>query len=68
MTIADRLRLAGFVDYGLCNCAVSKRTFKRGKWSIKVYGNKQQLALFFNKTLMRYADASQIEEIIQQAV
>lgn len=56
----------GFKDFGYCACASRIRTYKKGRFTIKVYGTNCFLRLLDKEKLIK--NGGTIEELIQKAV
>ena len=56
---------AGFKDFGYCSCSARIRTYKFGRFKIKVYGTKCFLRLLDKEKVIK--NGGTIEELIQKA-
>ena len=57
---------AGFKDFGYCACSARIRTYKKGRFSIKVYGTKCFLRLLEKEKIIK--NGGTIEELIQKTL
>ena len=57
---------AGFKDFGYCSCSARIRTYKFGRFKIKVYGTKCFLRLLDKEKLIK--NGGTIEELIQKTI
>ena len=64
--IHNYLISAGFKDFGYCSCSARIRTYKLGRFKIKVYGTKCFLRLLEKEKLIK--NGGTIEELIQKAI
>ena len=66
--IHKKLIDAGFKDFGYCACASRIRTYKKGRFAIKVYGtsNSKFLRLLDKEKIIK--NGGTIEELIQKTI